>query len=387
MPDSGSAPDAAAPTSAPGAAPQKIAPRDGITLAFRRRRRWRRLLLALGPIVVIAVSGYVYLTGGRFQGTDNAYIKAHMTSIIPEISGRVAEVPVRENQVVKQGDILLQIDQEPLTIALAGAQADLAAARNDIEAEKAAYRQRQADLQMSNDNIGLAQREYARRQKLFAAKTISESDFDEARNSYSVAQAQAAGVKQDIQRILSDLNGNPDIAPEDHPKVQSAQAKVDQMSLDLRRATLYAPGDGIVSQIDNIRPGTYLTAGRPAFSLVSNNDLWIDANLKETDLTFVKTGQEATISVDTYPGVDFVAEVESIGAGTGSEFSALPAQNATGNWVKVVQRIPVRLKLKPKPDQPQLRAGMSVVVEIDTGHTRSLPSIIHSAMAWIGGEK
>jgi membrane fusion protein (multidrug efflux system) len=387
MPDSGSAPDAAAPTSAPGAAPQKIAPRDGITLAFRRRRRWRRLLLALGPIVVIAVSGYVYLTGGRFQGTDNAYIKAHMTSISPEISGRVAEVPVRENQVVKQGDILLQIDQEPLTIALAGAQADLAAARNDIEAEKAAYRQRQADLQMSNDNIGLAQREYARRQKLFAAKTISESDFDEARNSYSVAQAQAAGVKQDIQRILSDLNGNPDIAPEDHPKVQSAQAKVDQMSLDLRRATLYAPGDGIVSQIDNIRPGTYLTAGRPAFSLVSNNDLWIDANLKETDLTFVKTGQEATISVDTYPGVDFVAEVESIGAGTGSEFSALPAQNATGNWVKVVQRIPVRLKLKPKPDQPQLRAGMSVVVEIDTGHTRSLPSIIHSAMAWIGGEK
>jgi membrane fusion protein (multidrug efflux system) len=387
MPDSGSAPDAATPTSAPGAAPQTIAPRDGITLAFRRRRRWRRLFLALGPIAVIAVSGYVYLTGGRFQGTDNAYLKAHMTSIAPEISGRVVEVPVHENQVVKQGEILIQIDQEPLKIALAGAQAELAAARNDIEAQKAAYRQRQADLQMANDNIGLAQREFARRQKLFAAKTISESDFDEARNSYSVAQAQAAGVKQDIQRILSDLSGNPDIAPEDHPKVQAAQAKVDQASLDLRRATIAAPGDGIVSQIDNIRPGTYLTAGRPAFSLVSDNDLWIDANLKETDLTYVKTGQEAHVSVDTYPGVDFIAEVDSVGAATGSEFSALPAQNATGNWVKVVQRIPVRLKLEPKPDQPQLRAGMSVVVEIDTGHTRSLPNLIHSAMAWIGGEK
>jgi membrane fusion protein (multidrug efflux system) len=387
MPDSGSAPDAAAPTSAPGTAPLKIAPRDGITLAFRRRRRWRRLMLALGPIAVIAVSGYVYLTGGRFEGTDNAYLKAHMTSIAPEISGRVVEVPVHENQVVKQGEILIQIDQEPLKIALAGAQAELASARNDIEAQKAAYRQRQSDLQMANDNIGLAQREYARRQKLFAAKTISESDFDEARNSYSVAQAQAAGVKQDIQRILSDLNGNPDIAPEDHPKVQAAQAKLDQVSLDLRRATITAPGDGIVSQIDNIRPGTYLTAGRPAFSLVSDNDLWIDANLKETDLTYVKTGQEAHVSVDTYPGVDFIAKVESVGAATGSEFSALPAQNATGNWVKVVQRIPVRLKLEPKPDQPQLRAGMSVVVEIDTGHTRSLPSLIHSAMAWIGGEK
>jgi membrane fusion protein (multidrug efflux system) len=388
MPDSGSAPDAAAPTSKPGTTPQPLARGgDGITLAFRKRRRWRRLLLALGPIVVIAVSCYFYLTGGRFEGTDNAYIKAHMTSIGPEISGRVVEVPVHENQVMKQGEVLLQIDPEPLKIALAGAQAELAAARNDIDAQKAAYRQRQADLQMANDNVGLAKREYARREKLFSAKTISESDYDEARNQYSVSQAQVSGVKQDIQRILSDLNGNPDIAPEEHPRVQAAQSKVDQAALDLRHATLYAPTDGIVSQIDNIRPGTYLTAGRAAFSLVSDNDLWIDANLKETDLTYVKPGQEAHVSVDTYPGVDFIAEVESIGAGTGSEFSALPAQNATGNWVKVVQRIPVRLKLEPKPDQPQLRSGMSVEVEIDTGHTRSLPSLIHSAMAWIGGEK
>jgi membrane fusion protein (multidrug efflux system) len=388
MPDSGSAPDAAAPTSAPGATPQTLAPaRDGITLAFRKRRRWRRLLLALGPIAVILVSGYVYLNGGRYEGTDNAYVKAHMTSIAPEISGRVAEMPVHENQSVKQGEVLLQIDPEPLKITLAGAQADLAASRNDIEALKAAYRQRQADLQMANDNIGLAQREYARRQKLFAAKTISESDYDEARNSYSVAQAQASGVKQDIQRILSDLNGNPEIAPEDHPKVQAAQAKVAQAELDLRRATLYAPTDGIISQVDNIRPGTYLTAGRPAFSLVADKDAWVDANLKETDLTYVRPGQQATISVDTYPGIKFKAKVESVGAATGSEFSALPAQNATGNWVKVVQRIPVRLKIEPAADQPPLRAGMSVEVEIDTGHTRSLPSIIHSAMAWIGAEK
>ena len=195
MPDSGSAPDAAAPTNS-GTAPE---PR-----AYAKRRRWRRLLLALGPIAVVLISGYMYLTGGRFQGTDNAYIKAHMTSIAPEISGRVIGVPVHENQVVKQGDTLLEIDQEPLQIALTGAQAELAAARNEIEAQKAAYRQRQADLQMANDNVGLAKREYARREKLFNAKTISESDFDEARNQYSVSQAQVSGVKQDIQRILSD---------------------------------------------------------------------------------------------------------------------------------------------------------------------------------------
>jgi len=393
MPDSGSAPgganhDAAAPTTKPGAAPQTLAPGgDGITRAYRKRRLWRRALLLIGPLAVILVSGYVYLSGGRYEGTDNAYVKAHMTSIAPEISGRVVSVPVHENQTIHRGDVLFEIDPEPLKITLAGAQADLAAARNDIDAEKAAYRQRQADLQMANDNVGLAKREYARREKLFNAKTISESDYDEARNQYSVAQAQVSGVKQDIQRILSDLNGNPDIAPEDHPKVQAAQAKVAQAELDLRRATVVAPTDGIVSQIDNIRPGTYLNAGRAAFSLVSDKDVWVDANLKETDLTFVRPGQAATVSVDTYPGIDFKAQVESVGAATGSEFSALPAQNATGNWVKVVQRIPVRLKIEPTADQPPLRAGMSVEVEIDTGHTRSLPSLIHSAMAWIDGGK
>jgi len=387
MPDSGSAPDAAAPTSAPGANTAVALPKDGISLAFRRRRRWRRLLLALGPIAVLIGAGYVYATGGRYQGTDNAYVKAHMVSIAPEISGRVVSVPVHENEVVKQGDVLLQIDPEPLQITLAGAKADLAAAKNEIEAQKAAYRQRQADLQMANDNIGLAQREYARRQKLFAAKTISESDFDEARNQYSVAQATAAGVKQDIQRILSDLNGNPDIAPEDHPRVQAAQAKVAQAELDLRRATIAAPGAGVVSQIDNVRPGTYVEAGRPAFSLVSDQDVWIEANLKETDMTFVRPGQSATIEVDTYPNVEFHGTVDSVGAATGAEFSALPAQNATGNWVKVVQRIPVRLKITPTADQPPLRAGMSVVVAIDTGHTRALPSVIRSAFAWFGGGK
>jgi len=343
--------------------------------------------MALGPVLVIAASAYIYATGGRYEGTDNAYIHAHMVSIAPEISGRVVEVLVHENEPVKQGEPLLRIDPAPLQIALAGAKADLDAAKNNIEAQKAAYRQRQADLQMAQDNVGLAQREYARREKLFAAKTISESDYDEARNQYSVTQSNVASVKQDIQRILSDLNGNPDIAPEDHPRVRAAEAKVDQAKLDLSHATIYAPGDGTVSQVDNVRPGTYLTAGRPAFSLVTSNDVWVDANLKETDMTYVRPGQEATVTVDTYPDVAFKAEVESIDPATGSEFSALPAQNSTGNWVKVVQRIPVRLRILPAEGQPPLRAGMSVEVSIDTQHHRSLPALIHSAFAWIGGGK
>jgi membrane fusion protein, multidrug efflux system len=390
MPDSSSAPDDAQSSAPPNAAPSVPAAAiksDGIALAFRKRRRWRRLLLALGPIVVIIGAIYVYATGGRYQGTDNAYVQAHMVSISPEISGRAVEVPVHENQPVKQGDILLQIDPEPLKIAVAGAQANLEAARNNITAQKAAYRQRQADLQAAKDNIGFTQREFARREKLFAAKAISESEYDEARNQTNVTQSTAAGIQQDIQRILSELNGDPDIAPEDHPTVRAAQAKLDQTKLDLKHATILAPGDGIVSQIDDIRPGTYLQAGRAAFSLVSDQDIWIGANLKETDMTYVRPGQHATVTVDTYPGVGFDAVVDSIGAATGSEFSALPAQNSSGNWVKVVQRIPVRLKIVGQNDQTPLRAGMSVVVSIDTEHHRSLPDVIHSAMAWIGKDK
>jgi membrane fusion protein (multidrug efflux system) len=390
MPDSGSAPDNAPSSATPNAAPGVPAAaikNDGISLAFRKRRRWRRILLLLGPVVVLIGAAYVYATGGRYEGTDNAYVQAHMVSISPEISGRVVAVPVHENQPVKQGDILLQIEPEPLKIAIAGAQANLEAARNNITAQKAAYRQRQADLQAAKDNIGFAQREYGRRQKLYAAKAISESEYDEARNQVSVTQSTAAAIDQDIQRILSELNGNPDIAPDDHPTVRAAQAKLDQANLDLQHATIAAPNDGVVSQIDDIRPGTYLSAGRAAFSLVADQDVWVGANMKETDMTFVRPGQNATITVDTYPGVEFKAVIESIGAATGSEFSALPAQNSSGNWVKVVQRIPVRLKIVGQNAETPLRAGMSVVVSIDTQHHRSLPDVIHSAMAWIGGNK
>ena len=390
MPDSGSPTDNAQSSAAPSVAPGTPAPAiksDGITLAFRKRRRWRRLLLVLGPVVVLIGAAYVYATGGRYEGTDNAYVQAHMVSISPEIAGRVVEVPVHENEPVKQGDILLQIDPEPLKIAIAGAQANLETARNNISAQKAAYRQRQADFQAAKDNIGFAQREFARREKLFAAKAISESEYDEARNQVSVTQSTAAAIQQDIQRILSELNGNPDIAPDDHPTVRAAEAKLDQAKLDLEHATIAAPGNGVVSQIDDIRPGTYLMAGHAAFSLVSDQDIWIGANLKETDMTFIRPGQQATVTVDTYPGVEFQAVVDSIGAATGSEFSALPAQNSSGNWVKVVQRIPVRLKIVGQNDQTPLRAGMSVVVSIDTEHHRSLPEVIQSAMAWIGEDK
>ena len=355
------------------------------------RARWRfprinirRALLLLGPILVLVGGLYVYATGGRYAGTDNAYVKAPMVTIAPEIVGRVTEVLVTENQTVAPGDPLFRLDTARLEIARDEAAAQLDSVRNDIAALKASYRQREADLVAAKERLGLAQREYERRRNLLEGHVISESEFDEARNRFDVAKSEVAAIEQDLQRLLSELSGDAEIDPADHPLVRAATSHLAQATLDLSHATVLAPTAGIVSRIDDLREGVYLDAGRPAFSLVSLDSLWIEANLKETDLTWVETGQMATITVDTYPGREWQAEVASIGAATGSEFSVLPAQNATGNWVKVVQRIPVRLVLSDADDAPALRAGMSVEVSIDTGHRRLLPHGLQTALAWLG---
>jgi membrane fusion protein (multidrug efflux system) len=352
-------------------------------------RRYRRtLLLGVVPSLVVLGAGYVYVTGGRFVDTDNAYVKAHKVQVSTDISGRVMEVLVHENEVVKAGTPLLRLDTEPLNIALAQAEADRETVRNDLTALKASYRQREEDLQAASSTLGMAQREYQRRQKLVAGKVISESEFDAARNERDVAQRQVSGIREDMQRILAELGGNPEVKAEDHPRYRAAQARVDAAMRDRRLSEVLAPDTGIISQIDNLRPGDYATAGRPVFILISEEGLWVEANFKETDLTFVRPGQKAEITVDTYPDKEFTAIVDSIGAATGAEFSALPPQNATGNWVKVVQRIPVRLHIEPTDNgtETPLRAGMSVVVDIDTEHHRAMPSFIKSAAAWVGME-
>jgi len=349
-----------------------------------RRRFWRSILLPAIPLLVLLGSGYLYVTGGRFVGTDNAYVRAHMVSVSADISARVTQVLVRENEHVVAGQPLFELDQEPLRIALDQAMANLENTRNNIVALKAAYHQRQEDLQAAQSQIDFAEREYKRREKMVETHVVSESDYDQARMQYQVALSAAASIKQDIQRILAELGGNPDIAPEEHPQYLAAQAQVNQAALDLRRATVLAPVAGIASEVDQLRPGDYVHAGAPAFSLVASDSLWIEANMKETDLTYVKPGDKATVSVDTYPGIEFPAIVDSIGAATGAEFSVLPPQNSSGNWVKVVQRIPVRLTLQPNSDLPALRSGMSVEVDIDTHHHRAVPRIVQSALAWVG---
>ena len=349
-----------------------------------KRATLRLFLLLLGPVLVLLGAFYFYAVGGRYAGTDNAYVKAPLVTVSPEIAGRVSEVLVAENQTVKEGDVLFRLDAARLAIARDEAVAHLDSVRNDVAALKASYRQRQADLAAANEMLGLAQREFERRQKLIDGNVISESEFDEARNRFDVAKSEVASIEEDLQRLLSELNNDPEIDPTDHPLVRAAAAGLAQAELDLSHATVTAPIAGIVSKTDDVRPGLYLVAGEPTFALVSLDELWVEANLKETDLAWVEPGQTATITVDTYPGREWQAEVASIGAATGSEFSVLPAQNATGNWVKVVQRIPVRLVLADVQDAPELRAGMSVVVEIDTNRHRRLPGGLQSALAWIG---
>lgn len=346
-----------------------------------RKRRLRRLLMIGGPLAVVVGIGAFYLTGGRYAGTDNAYVHTHMVSVSADISGRVVDVKVHENEPVKTGDVLFQLDPEPLQIAVDQAHANVEDARNKIIGLKAAYRTRQEDLKAAEANVGFAQRELQRREKLVAGKIISQSDFDESRNEYNVRVNEAASIRQDISRITSELGGNPDIDPEQHPSYRMAQAALAQAELDMRRGTVTAKTDGVVAQVDTLRPGDYINAGAPVFNLVSQQDVWIDANLKETDLTYVKAGQTAEVSIDTYPGRTFTAVVDSIGMATGAEFSVLPAQNSSGNWVKVVQRIPVRLHVVDAPADATLRAGMSAVVEIDTEHRRGLFSFLGNAFA------
>lgn len=331
----------------------------------RRRRALRRVLLTAGPLLVALVAGGMYLSGGRYAGTDNAYVHTHMVTVSADISGRVVGLDVKENQHVSAGDVLFQLDPEPLQITVDRARADLESTRNEIIGLKAAYAQRQEDLKAAQSTAGMNQRELERREKLVADKIISQSDYDEARNNYDVASRQAAGIRQDISRIISELGGDPNIAPEDHPKYKAAQATLEQAELDQRRGTVKAPASGIVSQVDALRPGDYINAGAPVFSIVSDNDAWIEANLKETDLTYVKAGQKAEITIDSYPGETFTAVVDSVGMATGAEFSVLPAQNASGNWIKIVQRVPVRISVDAKQlqDHP-LRLGLSMHADV-----------------------
>jgi len=348
----------------------------------KKKRRGGRLALMLAvPVAMLAAGGYFWITGGRYQETDNANLRQARVTIASEAAGRITDLRIADNAVVKQGDILFVVDPEPYRIALAQADASLAAARIGVEQLRAAYSQAVAQERVAAGDVGYLQQELDRAVALAAKGVGTQSSLDSARRDLAKAKEQHAAALESVSGALAALGGEAQIRTDTHPSVLAALAARDKAQYQLGRTTVTAPADGIVSQAASFKVGQFVTAGTPLFTLVETGDTWIEANFKETQLTNMKLGQEATVTLDTYPGKPLKAVIDSIGAGTGAEFSLLPAQNATGNWVKVTQRIPVRLKLAPEEAELLLRTGMSATVAVDTGVSRGLGELFGMANA------
>jgi membrane fusion protein (multidrug efflux system) len=356
----------------------------------RARRRWqwptRRflstlLIAALGPLLAAAVGGYIYFAGGRVVTTDNAYVKADKIAVSSVVSGRVVEVLVEADQPVARDQVLFRIDPEFFELALEKAEAELEHTKTRIEAMRAEYWEAASELKEAEDRVQFYDAQRAR-QKQLADKGVGKAFvFEEADSNADAARARVTSARQKMHRVLAQLGGDVNIRAETHPLVREKIAARERAKVELAHTVVRAPVAGIVTNFD-LQRGEYVAVGRVVFSLVGTEDTWVQANYKETELTYVKVGQSATVHVDSYPEHVWKGRVTSISPATGAEFAILPPQNATGNWVKVVQRLPVRVRLEPQDEAPPLRAGMSVIVDIDTGHQRPLPRWARSVFNW-----
>ena len=367
------------------------APLEGRPAVLGRRRplrqRLRLPLMVAGPILVLLAAGYWYLTGGRYVSTDDAYVQAARVAVSTDVSGRVVEIGVKDNQQVTAGQVLFRLDQRPFRIAVEEAKAQLATVRYQIHALKATYHQKRADVRAAEATSEYQEREFERQKRLLTSGTASQQQFDQARQAFENGRQQLASKQQDVAVALANIGGDPDIPLEQHPMVQHAQAALDRAELNLSYTEIHSPENGVVTKVDQLQVGDYVNAGTPLFSLMSTDRVWVEANFKETELTHMRPDQEATVEIDTYPDVVFQARVESLSPGTGLTFSLLPAENATGNWVKVVQRLPVRLALGHFDQNTQLHAGLSATVEVDTRHRRPWLDRVQGAFAWLTGPK
>jgi membrane fusion protein (multidrug efflux system) len=333
-------------------------------------KRLRNLLLVGIPALAIIIGGGIYLMGGRYISTDNAYVGAQKVLITPDISGKVVNVAVKEGQLVKPGDVLMTLDSQPYQLALDQAKAKLAVAKVDYEKLKTNLTALTSMSDLGKKSVELKQRDVDRKNKLFSSQAGSQSDLDTAVGAMVTAQQLSQFTDQQRDTTLSQLLGDPKLPLEKFPEYAQAKAALDNAQRDLDHTTLRAPIGGTATQVDNIQLGRFVAAGSPILSVIDDQAPWVDANPKETDITYLRVGQKVTLDVDSFPDHTFKGTVIAVSPGTGAQFSILPAQNATGNWVKVVQRVPVRIAFDKNEDMHLLRSGMSVNVEIDTGHSR-----------------
>jgi membrane fusion protein (multidrug efflux system) len=350
--------------------------RDWAGEVWADKARLRRIAMVWGVAVVAAVSLLLWLTGGRYVSNEDSYVHAAKLMVSTDVSGLIKDVDVHEGQHVTAGQVLFRLDPRPFQIALENAQAAVAQTVLDVESQKATYKGMLGQIGAQNAQVVLAQNTYDRYAALAHANAIAPQQLDQARSALDAARATLVSLQQNAQTELAKLKGNPNLPPEQSPAYQKAKASVDEAQRQLDHAVVRAPFAGVVSEVDSLQPGTLVISAMSAFTttsavgLVSDKAIWVEADTKETDLTYVKNGNPVSISVDTYPGRTWSGHVCSISAASDSAFSTLPSENASGNWVKVVQRIPVKVCVDAKPDDPPLRAGMSTVISIDTGHRR-----------------
>ena len=353
------------PAEAPAAAK---APEPAAETSAPRKGGARRIVLMAGvPLLLVAGGGWFWLTGGRYEETDNAYVQQSKVSISADVSGRVSEVLVHDNQIVKAGDTLFSVDPQPFAIALSQAEAALASARVNVEQLKVSFGTAQAQLKSAQQTLAIRQAAYDRKEALVTQGVSADSSLDDSKLTLQQAQSAVDLADQQVAAATAALAGDPGIATDSHPAVLAALAAVEQAQRNLTKTTVTAPAGGIVSNVSSLNVGQFIAAGSMIASLVETDNTWIQANFKETQLAELKVGQPVEIKVDAF-GQPMHGTLESFGAATGSEFALIPAQNATGNWVKVVQRLPVRIALSDSTDAP-LKTGMSAMVTVDTGRT------------------
>ncbi len=340
----------------------------------------RRLLMMALPVAIVVGAGAFWITGGRYETTENSYFHQARIAIASDLTGRLVSVNVTDGQMVKAGAVMFTVDPQPFKLALAQANIGVDAARLQVEQLKGAYQAALAQEKVAEDDALYQANQFTKQQAMSAKGVGTGSDLDDARNSARRADETAAVAKVAIANARISLGGDPQVATDSHPAVAAALAQRDQAAYKLSLTEVKAPADGRVYQATSFKPGQFLTAGAALFAFLPSNEIWVEANFKETQLTHLAAGQAATIKFDVDPGHPVAGHIQAIGAGTGSEFSLIPAQNATGNWVKVTQRVPVRIVLDTPETAVPVVSGMSASVSVDTGITRSWRDLVPSAL-------